>query len=319
MSTRPTAKRHLLGLQQPPLALTLGERSVGAHDTLPRNRRVRARRQHRSRAPRCARADVAVRRDVAGRYRADAGEDRRLVEAHPAPTVRELHAAETGRAAIRRIPRRPLTRHTKIVATIGPASRDPETLVRMVEAGMDVARLNFSHGDPSSMPRPRSACARRPVAPAAPSRSSRTRRARRCASVRWSARSPSSAARARHVPVWRGRRGRGERMSVGAPRACPRDVRRRRDVPRRRRDPPARQGHPRRRPGDRRGRRGRRGRRIASGPERAGPARADRVGARGGSRAPAGGREDRRRPRRAVVRAQPAGRRSSCASTRACR
>jgi pyruvate kinase len=37
-------------------------------------------------------------------------------------------------------------RHTKIVATIGPASRDPETLVRMVAAGMDVARLNFSHG-----------------------------------------------------------------------------------------------------------------------------------------------------------------------------
>src|SRR5918997_827404 len=37
-------------------------------------------------------------------------------------------------------------RRTKIVATIGPASRDPETLVRMVDAGMDVARLNFSHG-----------------------------------------------------------------------------------------------------------------------------------------------------------------------------
>jgi pyruvate kinase len=37
-------------------------------------------------------------------------------------------------------------RRTKIVATIGPASRDPETLARMVEAGMDVARLNFSHG-----------------------------------------------------------------------------------------------------------------------------------------------------------------------------
>ncbi|HEY2653584.1 MAG TPA: pyruvate kinase [Solirubrobacteraceae bacterium] len=37
-------------------------------------------------------------------------------------------------------------RRTKIVATIGPASRDPETLKRMVEAGMDVARLNFSHG-----------------------------------------------------------------------------------------------------------------------------------------------------------------------------
>jgi pyruvate kinase len=38
-------------------------------------------------------------------------------------------------------------RRTKIVATIGPASRDPQTLERMVEAGLDVARLNFSHGD----------------------------------------------------------------------------------------------------------------------------------------------------------------------------
>lgn len=39
-------------------------------------------------------------------------------------------------------------RRTKIVATIGPACDDPETLLRMVEAGMDVARLNFSHGTP---------------------------------------------------------------------------------------------------------------------------------------------------------------------------
>ena len=37
-------------------------------------------------------------------------------------------------------------RRTKIVATIGPASREPHTLMRMVEAGMDVARLNYSHG-----------------------------------------------------------------------------------------------------------------------------------------------------------------------------
>ncbi len=37
-------------------------------------------------------------------------------------------------------------RRTKIVATIGPASRDRDLLTRMVEAGMDVARLNFSHG-----------------------------------------------------------------------------------------------------------------------------------------------------------------------------
>src|ERR671928_1569168 len=39
-----------------------------------------------------------------------------------------------------------MQRRTKIVATIGPASRHPETLARMVEAGRDVARLNFSHG-----------------------------------------------------------------------------------------------------------------------------------------------------------------------------
>jgi pyruvate kinase len=38
-------------------------------------------------------------------------------------------------------------RRTKIVATIGPASRDPEMLKRMVDAGLDVARLNFSHGN----------------------------------------------------------------------------------------------------------------------------------------------------------------------------
>jgi pyruvate kinase len=38
-------------------------------------------------------------------------------------------------------------RRTKIVATIGPASREPEVLARMVEAGLDVARLNFSHGN----------------------------------------------------------------------------------------------------------------------------------------------------------------------------
>jgi len=38
-------------------------------------------------------------------------------------------------------------RRTKIVATIGPASRDPDTLARMVQAGLDVARLNFSHGN----------------------------------------------------------------------------------------------------------------------------------------------------------------------------
>ena len=35
---------------------------------------------------------------------------------------------------------------TKIVATVGPASSDAEVLGRMVDAGADVFRLNFSHG-----------------------------------------------------------------------------------------------------------------------------------------------------------------------------
>ena len=39
-------------------------------------------------------------------------------------------------------------RQTKIVATIGPASREPEVLERMLKAGVDVARLNFAHGGP---------------------------------------------------------------------------------------------------------------------------------------------------------------------------
>jgi pyruvate kinase len=37
-------------------------------------------------------------------------------------------------------------RLTKIVATIGPASREPEILERMIRAGVDVVRLNFAHG-----------------------------------------------------------------------------------------------------------------------------------------------------------------------------
>ena len=37
-------------------------------------------------------------------------------------------------------------RHSKIVCTIGPASRSPKMIDRLLEAGMDVARLNFSHG-----------------------------------------------------------------------------------------------------------------------------------------------------------------------------
>ncbi len=41
-----------------------------------------------------------------------------------------------------------MKRRTKIVATLGPASTDRKTLERMIAAGMDVVRMNFSHGTP---------------------------------------------------------------------------------------------------------------------------------------------------------------------------
>src|SRR6188508_2319117 len=37
-------------------------------------------------------------------------------------------------------------RHAKIVCTLGPASDDVKAIGALIDAGMDVARLNFSHG-----------------------------------------------------------------------------------------------------------------------------------------------------------------------------
>src|SRR3970040_1848979 len=39
-----------------------------------------------------------------------------------------------------------MQRHTKIIATLGPAVGSESRITAMVEAGIDVARLNFSHG-----------------------------------------------------------------------------------------------------------------------------------------------------------------------------
>ena len=39
-------------------------------------------------------------------------------------------------------------RRTRIVATIGPACDDRSSLKALMEAGMDVCRLNYSHGEP---------------------------------------------------------------------------------------------------------------------------------------------------------------------------
>ncbi|TXT18270.1 MAG: pyruvate kinase [Erysipelotrichaceae bacterium] len=38
-------------------------------------------------------------------------------------------------------------RKTKIICTLGPASQTREMIVNLAEAGMNIVRLNFSHGD----------------------------------------------------------------------------------------------------------------------------------------------------------------------------
>ena len=43
-------------------------------------------------------------------------------------------------------------RRTRIVATIGPASSDDKTLHSLLKSGVDVCRLNYSHGEPEQKP-----------------------------------------------------------------------------------------------------------------------------------------------------------------------
>ena len=52
----------------------------------------------------------------------------------------------TGRRRFTILPLLNMIRRTKIVATLGPASKDPKVLEQMINAGVDVVRINFSHG-----------------------------------------------------------------------------------------------------------------------------------------------------------------------------
>ena len=42
----------------------------------------------------------------------------------------------------------PNLRHTKIIATLGPATDSPENLARLITEGVDIVRLNMAHATP---------------------------------------------------------------------------------------------------------------------------------------------------------------------------
>ena len=62
----------------------------------------------------------------------------------------------------------PMQRSTKIVATLGPASSDAAMLTRMIVAGINVVRLNFSHGSADDHRSRLETCASACATPAAP-------------------------------------------------------------------------------------------------------------------------------------------------------
>src|SRR6516164_9452133 len=53
------------------------------------------------------------------------------------PQVTGLRDLQTGRGPVR---------HCKIVGTLGPSSSEEKVLRELIEAGLDICRLNFSHG-----------------------------------------------------------------------------------------------------------------------------------------------------------------------------
>ena len=81
-------------------------------------------------------ADIPWRRSAPGRYRLSTQRRARGRRA-------DAHSQSAGGSV-------GVTRHTKIIATIGPASRAPERIAQLISAGVDVFRLNFSHGSRES-------------------------------------------------------------------------------------------------------------------------------------------------------------------------
>src|SRR5690606_18077179 len=67
-----------------------------------------------------------------------------FVEGKRLPAVAALEERAKGETEVDNV--EAFLRRTKIVATLGPATDDPAVLEAMVRAGLDVARVNFSHG-----------------------------------------------------------------------------------------------------------------------------------------------------------------------------
>lgn len=61
--------------------------------------------------------------------------------------IKDATAKDQVLALLLRLARQRSVRHSKMVCTIGQASDSEERLAQLIDAGMDVARLNFSHGD----------------------------------------------------------------------------------------------------------------------------------------------------------------------------
>ena len=142
-------------------------------------------------------ADLAVATD-AGQIKTGApSRSRPRGQVQPAPAdrggARRARRSTPGRSAFRarrgpatrdeaRAPRSSAARRSS--ARSGPATDEPEMLERLVRAGMDCARLNFSHGTQDEHRERSPASARAQARAAARSRSSPTCRARSCASAR---------------------------------------------------------------------------------------------------------------------------------------
>ena len=62
-----------------------------------------------------------------------------------------LFAIPTGSTIIKHMTDKILFSHTKVIGTIGPACSEPTVLKAMIEAGLNVARINCSHGEPEEL------------------------------------------------------------------------------------------------------------------------------------------------------------------------